>query len=77
MLPKPFTWDRDAARAGKFNGKFIIGVHTTGIYCLPSCTARQPKPENVRIYKTEAEAQGGGPARLQALPPRSFLSRRG
>jgi AraC family transcriptional regulator of adaptative response / DNA-3-methyladenine glycosylase II len=60
MLPKPFTWDREAARAGKFNGKFIIGVHTTGIYCLPSCTARQPKPENVRLYRTEAEAQAAG-----------------
>lgn len=60
MLPKPFTWDRAEARAGKFNGRFIIGVHTTGIYCLPSCTARQPKPENVTIYKTEAEAQAAG-----------------
>ncbi|HEV2562783.1 MAG TPA: Ada metal-binding domain-containing protein [Rhizomicrobium sp.] len=60
MLPKPFTWDRIAARAGKFNGKFIIGVRTTGIYCLPSCTARQPNPENVTIYKTEAQAQAAG-----------------
>ncbi len=60
MLPKPFTWDRAAARAGKFDGKFIIGVHSTGIYCLPSCTARQPKPENVRLYRTEAEAQAAG-----------------
>ncbi len=57
---KPFSWDRAAARAGKFDGKFLIGVLTTGIYCLPSCTARQPKPENVRIVKTEAEAQALG-----------------
>lgn len=60
MLPKPFTWDRAVARTGKFNGKFLIGVHTTGIYCLPSCTARQPKSENVSIYRTEAEAQAAG-----------------
>lgn len=58
--PKPFTWDRDQARAGKFNGKFLIGVLTTGIYCLPSCTARQPKPGNVRILKTEEDAQAAG-----------------
>jgi hypothetical protein len=32
MIPKPFTWDRAEARTGKFNGKFIIGVQTTGIY---------------------------------------------
>lgn len=60
MLPKPFTWDRTQARAGKFDGKFIIGVLTTGIYCLPSCAARPPKPENVRIVKTEDEAKALG-----------------
>ncbi len=57
---KPYSWNRAEARAGKFDGKFLIGVLTTGIYCLPSCTARQPKPENVRIVKTEAEAQALG-----------------
>ncbi|MGN6514538.1 MAG: Ada metal-binding domain-containing protein [Rhizomicrobium sp.] len=60
MLPKPYTWDRAAARAGKYNGKFIIGVLTTGIYCIPSCPARQPKPENVRIFATEDEAKAAG-----------------
>jgi AraC family transcriptional regulator, regulatory protein of adaptative response / DNA-3-methyladenine glycosylase II len=57
MLPKPFSWDRADARAGRFDGRFIVGVLTTGIYCLPSCSARQPKPENVRLFETEAEAQ--------------------
>jgi AraC family transcriptional regulator of adaptative response / DNA-3-methyladenine glycosylase II len=60
MLPKPFSWDRAAARAGKFDGKFLIGVRTTGIYCLPSCTARAPRPENVRLFATEPEAQAAG-----------------
>lgn len=60
MLPEPFNWDRGAARAGRFDGKFLVGVLTTGIYCLPSCTARQPKPENVRVLATEAEAQALG-----------------
>jgi AraC family transcriptional regulator of adaptative response / DNA-3-methyladenine glycosylase II len=60
MLPKPFSWDRAAARAGKFDGKFLIGVRTTGIYCLPSCTARAPRPENVTLYATEPEAQAAG-----------------
>jgi AraC family transcriptional regulator of adaptative response / DNA-3-methyladenine glycosylase II len=60
MLPKPFSWARAEARAGRFNGKFLVGVLTTGIYCLPSCSARQPKPENVRLFRTEAEAQAAG-----------------
>jgi AraC family transcriptional regulator of adaptative response / DNA-3-methyladenine glycosylase II len=57
---KPFAYDRAEARKGKFDGKFIIGVLTTGIYCIPSCSARQPKPENVRLFKTEGEAKAAG-----------------
>jgi AraC family transcriptional regulator of adaptative response / DNA-3-methyladenine glycosylase II len=59
-LPKPGGYDRAIAKTGKYNGKFIIGVLTTGIYCLPSCPARAPKPENVRIFATEAQAQAAG-----------------
>src|ERR1700744_3009545 len=59
-LPKPGGYDRAIARTGKFNGKFLIGVLTTGIYCLPSCPARTPKPENVRLFASEAEAQAAG-----------------
>src|SRR5436305_1609015 len=58
--PEPFSWDRAEARSGKFNGMFLIGVLTTGIYCLPSCTARQPKAENVQIVRTEDEAKALG-----------------
>src|SRR5258707_1059488 len=43
-----------------FVGRLLIGVMSTGIYCLPSCTAREPKPENVRFFKTEEEAQAAG-----------------
>ncbi len=67
-LPEPFSWTREEARGGKFDGKFLIGVRTTGIYCLPSCPTHPPKKENVTLYRTEAGVPGGGPARLQALP---------
>ena len=60
MLPKPFSWDRSRAREGRYDGKFLIGVLSTGIYCLPSCAARPPKAENVRLFRTEAEAQAAG-----------------
>src|SRR2546423_13479366 len=59
-MPKPFSWGRADARAGRFDGEFLIGVLTTGIYCLPSCAARQPKPGNVRIVRTEDEAKALG-----------------
>src|SRR5690242_1269130 len=41
-------------------GRVIIGVLSTGIYCLPSCTARRPKDENVRFFDTEEDAQAVG-----------------
>src|SRR5580692_8191555 len=59
-LPEPFSWSREEARSGKFDGKFLIGVRTTGIYCLPSCPTHPPKKENVTLYRTEAECQAAG-----------------
>ena len=59
-LPKPFSWTRDEARGGQFDGKFLIGVRTTGIYCLPSCPTHPPKAENVTLFRTEAECQAAG-----------------
>jgi AraC family transcriptional regulator of adaptative response / DNA-3-methyladenine glycosylase II len=59
-LPEPMSWNRSDARTGKFDGKFILGVMTTGIYCLPSCAARPPKPQNVRLFTTESEAKAAG-----------------
>ena len=54
------SWNRAEARKGRFDGKFILGVMSTGIYCLPSCAARPPKPENVRLFTTETEAKAAG-----------------
>ena len=59
-LPEPFSWSREEARSGKFDGKFLIGVRTTGIYCLPSCPTHPPKRENVTLYRTEAECRMAG-----------------
>lgn len=43
-----------------YNGRFYTGVHSTGIYCLPSCRARKPKAENVQFYPSIEEARGAG-----------------
>lgn len=72
MPPKPFSWDRDAARAGRYDGKFLVGVLSTGIYCLPSCRARQPKPQNVRVLASEAEARAAGLRACKRCRPDAF-----
>lgn len=48
-----------------YEGVFVTGVRTTGIFCRPSCPARKPKPDNVVFFPTceEAIASGYRPCR--------------
>lgn len=48
------------ARDPRFDGKFFIGVHSTGIYCRPICPAPSPKEENVEYYPSAAAAAEAG-----------------
>ncbi|MEN7537013.1 bifunctional transcriptional activator/DNA repair enzyme AdaA [Aurantiacibacter flavus] len=49
-----------ARRDRTFDGRFVVGVTSTRIYCRPSCPARRPKPDNCRFFNTAAEAEGEG-----------------
>lgn len=49
-----------SSRDSRFDGQFITGVHSTGIYCRPSCPAVTPKPSNVSFYLTSAAAHDAG-----------------
>ncbi|SDR18175.1 bifunctional transcriptional activator/DNA repair enzyme AdaA [Actinopolyspora saharensis] len=49
-----------ASRDTRFDGCFVTGVRSTGIYCRPSCPARTPKPDNVEFFPTAAAAQQAG-----------------
>ncbi|MWB99183.1 AlkA N-terminal domain-containing protein [Agromyces seonyuensis] len=48
------------ARDTRFDGQFFTAVHSTGIYCRPSCPARTPKAEHVTFYVTSAAAHEAG-----------------
>lgn len=48
------------SRDPRFDGEFFLGVVTTGIYCRPVCPARAPREENVRYYRSAAEAAQAG-----------------
>lgn len=44
------------ARDASCDGLFFPAVTTTGVFCRPSCPARDPRPENVEFYATAREA---------------------
>ncbi|HEY9104256.1 AlkA N-terminal domain-containing protein [Chitinimonas sp.] len=48
------------SRDRRFDGRFFVGVRTTGIYCRPICPARTAQSRNVSFYLTAAAAQEAG-----------------
>ena len=65
MMNRPDLTDDDRwhialAKDRRFDGAFVTGVHSTGIYCRPSCPARAPLRQNVRFYATPADAEIAG-----------------
>ena len=54
------AWAAFMRRDRGWDGRVIGAVHTTGIYCKPSCPAKRPKRENVTFYATAEEARAAG-----------------
>lgn len=58
--------DDDAAyealrtRDARFDGRFFVGVTSTGIYCRPVCRVRVPRAANCRFFAHAAAAQAAG-----------------
>ena len=48
------------ARDPRFDGRFFIGVTSTGIYCRPICPAPHAKSKNVKYFPTAAAAAEAG-----------------
>lgn len=53
-------WQVALAKDRRFDGAFVIGVRSTGIYCRPSCPAKAPKRENVSFFTSPADAEAAG-----------------
>src|SRR5512138_3414695 len=61
VLPARAVLDRARrSRDARFDGRFFIGVTSTGIYCRPVCPAPSPRASNVRYYATAAAAADAG-----------------
>lgn len=60
MIDEQAAWTAVLARDRAFDGRFVTGVLTTGIYCRPSCAARHPARGNVRFFADGAAARAAG-----------------
>src|SRR5579862_8494061 len=49
-----------ATRDARFDGRFFVGVTSTGIYCRPICPAGPARRENCRFFPSAAAAQEAG-----------------
>ena len=71
-LDRPELLRRFYEREPLQDGVFVVGVLSTGIYCLPSCTARKPLPENVRFFADEGGAKRAGLRACKRCKPDRF-----
>jgi AraC family transcriptional regulator of adaptative response/methylated-DNA-[protein]-cysteine methyltransferase len=53
-------WEAVQNRDRSWDGKFFWGVITTGVYCRPSCAARNPLRKNVRFFSEAGQAERAG-----------------
>lgn len=60
MLSDQQCWEAIQRRDRTYDGRFYVGVVTTGIYCRPSCPSRHALRQNVRFFLTPAEAEKAG-----------------
>jgi AraC family transcriptional regulator of adaptative response / DNA-3-methyladenine glycosylase II len=56
------------------NGRYIVGVTSTRIYCLPDCPARKPKATNVVFFLREPDAHNAGFRACKRCRPDNFYS---
>ena len=65
FFSKKTFWPAVLDRDSNFDGKVFYGVHSTGIYCRPTCPSRKPSRSQVSYFQTpkEAEIQGFRPCK--------------
>lgn len=49
-----------SSRDPRFDGRFVVAVTSTGVYCRPGCPSRTPKRANTRFFSLPAAAEAAG-----------------
>ncbi|MGK9067151.1 bifunctional DNA-binding transcriptional regulator/O6-methylguanine-DNA methyltransferase Ada [Stutzerimonas chloritidismutans] len=60
MFDPDRCWQALCDRDETFDGQFVFAVHSTRIYCRPSCPARRPRRDGVSFFTGTREAEAAG-----------------
>ncbi|HEY9666462.1 MAG TPA: Ada metal-binding domain-containing protein, partial [Coleofasciculaceae cyanobacterium] len=59
-LTEETLWQAVLSRNSSFDGVFVYGVHSTGIYCRPSCPSRKPNRDRICFFYSSQDAETAG-----------------
>jgi len=60
LPPENEMWDAFVTRDSAYEGIFVTGVTTTGIFCRPTCSAKKPLREHVEFFGRPGDALEAG-----------------
>jgi AraC family transcriptional regulator of adaptative response/methylated-DNA-[protein]-cysteine methyltransferase len=64
-------WQAVLDRDSGYDGRFVLAVRSTGIYCRPSCPSRKPKRSNVIFYAQPEDAEQAGYRACKRCQPKA------
>jgi len=66
-------WEAVLAKDHDWDGKFVFGVKSTGIFCMPSCPARRPCQSSVLFFASSEDAKAAGYRPCKRCHPDQFI----
>lgn len=66
-------WNAIENRDYSSAGSFVYAVHSTGIYCRPTCPSRRPRRAQVVYFQTAGEAEAAGFRACRRCLPRQSV----
>ena len=66
-------WQAILDRDDRFDGKVFYGVHSTHIYCRPTCPSRKPQRHHVSFFRSPLEAETAGFRACQRCHPKAAI----
>jgi AraC family transcriptional regulator of adaptative response/methylated-DNA-[protein]-cysteine methyltransferase len=67
-------WEAVLKRDRRFEGRFVYGVRSTGIYCRPTCPSRRPNRSQVIFFPRAVSAEEAGFRPCRRCEPRELVT---